>query len=588
MEKLRRIVKLVGMPAESDTLGTFIVFILKAVYGIVPFLRIALMAAFIENVQLFISGAASFNIMYAALFFIVIFYEQSFNAIENFASVRLKNKIWNKYSLQIIEKWSNVKYEYTEDKETFALFSRVKDKVDVQIYNNFSSLISFIATSVNIIVLLVYFFKIQIITGSILLGLFALLIAVSVLGGKIQYKASVEMKKARMQQLYFEDVLTGKNSVKERSIFGFSKKIESYWHKHFRLFVSKKMSAYRKFMSGFESVHIGITIISLVMIYIFSVMVSKGNLINGVYIALVTNIVTLIRSFSSSIDVNLRALVNATNFVKDYECLMSLQSEKIMPAVSNKIDFDVLEMKDVKFKYPNAKNYTLDGVSFSIEKGKAYALIGVNGAGKTTVIKILTGLYRNYEGHIYVDGKELRDNPQYYNMFATLFQDFAHYNISIKDYVTMGKESNTVTNDVIVKMFNSYGLGYLLEKLPNGFDTNLGKTLENGIELSGGEWQKLALVRSACSDCSIKIFDEPTASLDPVSESAVYETVVGNKEGQTLLIVSHRLGLTKLVDEIIVLSNGKVLERGSRDSLIKKNGLFAEMYNEQKVWYENE
>jgi len=267
----------------------------------------------------------------------------------------------------------------------------------------------------------------------------------------------------------------------------------------------------------------------------------------------------------------------------DYEYLMKLQADIL---VSDKVDFSVLEMQDVKFKYPNAEKNTLDGVNFRIEKGKSYALIGANGAGKTTLIKILTGLYRNYEGHIFVDGQELRDNPQYYNLFNTLFQDFAHYNICLKDYLTMGMNCGSVTDDVIVKYLDAYGLNYLLEKLPFGLETILGKDIENGMELSGGEWQKLALVRSACSNRVVKIYDEPTASLDPVSESAVYETVFNNREDNTVLIVSHRLGLTKLVDEIIVLSNGKVLERGSQNYLLEKNGLFSEMYNEQKVWYE--
>lgn len=583
MEKLRRVARIVGMPAESDALGTLFVSVFKVVYGIVPFLRIAFMAAFIENVQRFISGTDAFNALYAVLFFLVIFYEQSFSAIENLASVRLKNNIWNKFSIRIIEKWSHVKYEYTENKEIYALFMRVKDKVDKQIYDNFSALIAFTATAINIFVLLIYFFNTQVVAGSILTGLFAALVIVSICGGKIQYKASVEMKKARMQQLYFEDVLTGKNSVKERSVFGFCSQIESFWKKHFKYFVKTRMSAYCKFMAGFESVHVGITIISLVMIFIFSVMIVKGELTTGIYIALVTNIVTLIRSFSSSIDVNMRALVSASNFVMDYEYLMKLQADIL---VSDKVDFSVLEMQDVKFKYPNAEKNTLDGVNFRIEKGKSYALIGANGAGKTTLIKILTGLYRNYEGHIFVDGQELRDNPQYYNLFNTLFQDFAHYNICLKDYLTMGMNCGSVTDDVIVKYLDAYGLNYLLEKLPFGLETILGKDIENGMELSGGEWQKLALVRSACSNRVVKIYDEPTASLDPVSESAVYETVFNNREDNTVLIVSHRLGLTKLVDEIIVLSNGKVLERGSQNYLLEKNGLFSEMYNEQKVWYE--
>jgi len=245
------------------------------------------------------------------------------------------------------------------------------------------------------------------------------------------------------------------------------------------------------------------------------------------------------------------------------------------------MSFKTIEFRNVSFKYPGTDKLILDDISFIIENGRHYSLVGVNGAGKTTIIKLLTGLYTNYEGAILVDGRSISDLTQseIKGLSSVVYQDFAKYYISLYDNIA-------IAGDGVENAIELVGLSGAVEKLKDGVNTPLGKIYENGVDLSGGEWQRVAMARSVVNNAPLKILDEPTAALDPVSESAVYNNFERISKGGTTLFISHRLGSTKLADIIFVLSDGKIVERGSHSDLISlENGVYAEMFNAQAEWY---
>jgi ATP-binding cassette subfamily B protein len=249
----------------------------------------------------------------------------------------------------------------------------------------------------------------------------------------------------------------------------------------------------------------------------------------------------------------------------------------------------------------------LDGLSFKLERGRHYAFVGKNGAGKTTVTKLLTGLYTEYEGGIYVNGKELRTFAAgaLKAMFSVVYQDFAKYYISLKDNVALGDAAGMGAAGMsaagmgaagmsaagmgaaggdaasgsaasggafgmgvyarVPEAIRQAGLDGTVAELPGGADTPLGKIKENGHEISGGEWQRVAMARSLISRAPVKILDEPTAALDPIGESRVYGEFEKLMRGKTTIFISHKLGSTKLADEILVIDGGRVIERGTHD-----------------------
>ncbi|MFR5073060.1 MAG: ATP-binding cassette domain-containing protein [Bianqueaceae bacterium] len=243
--------------------------------------------------------------------------------------------------------------------------------------------------------------------------------------------------------------------------------------------------------------------------------------------------------------------------------------------------FNKIEFKDVSFKYPGTDKLILDGVSFVIENGKHYSFVGVNGAGKTTITKLIIGLYTNYEGEILVDGKSIRDLTQaeIKGLSAVVYQDFAKYNMSLYDNLAIADIDNSNTYEQAEKAIELVGLSDAVTNLENGMDTLLGKIGKDGVDISGGEWQRVAMARIVMSNAPLKILDEPTAALDPISESAVYHNFEQISKGKTTIFISHRLGSTKLADIIYVLANGKIVESGCHSALMAENGLYCDMLN---------
>jgi len=273
-------------------------------------------------------------------------------------------------------------------------------------------------------------------------------------------------------------------------------------------------------------------------------------------------------------------------FMKDITAFLALNEAEgaLAEPDPEPLSFSSLEFRNVRFKYPSGDRFILDGLSFTLQSGLHYAFVGKNGAGKTTITKLLTGLYSGYEGEILINGKELREYPAgtLKALFSVVYQDFARYYITMKENIALG---DLYTKGNEAETARLAGLEETIAELKNGLDTPLGKILEGGQDISGGQWQRVAIARSLISRAPVKMLDEPTAALDPISESLIYEEFEKLMRGKTTVFISHRLGSTKLADEILVIDDGKIIERGRHDKLMKAKGQYAEMFEAQREWY---
>jgi ATP-binding cassette, subfamily B, bacterial len=244
-----------------------------------------------------------------------------------------------------------------------------------------------------------------------------------------------------------------------------------------------------------------------------------------------------------------------------------------------------IELRDVRFRYPDTERYVLDGLSLTLEAGKRYALVGANGCGKTTVTRLLTALYPPEAGGIWVNGRNLPQIPptELRSLISVVYQDFARYSVSLRDNVFLGQEP--VADG---QVFERAGLGPLVARLPRGVDTPLGKIAGDGVDISGGEWQRVAMARALARPAALRILDEPTAALDPMAESELYASFARLTEGATTLLITHRLGAAKTADVILVLDGGRIVETGSHAELMQAGGLYARMYASQRYWYETD
>jgi len=244
-----------------------------------------------------------------------------------------------------------------------------------------------------------------------------------------------------------------------------------------------------------------------------------------------------------------------------------------------------IAFRNVRFKYPCSESYTLENISFRMTSGKRYAFIGENGAGKTTIVKLLFGLYDNYEGDIFVNDTNIRDMPleELYSHFSAVHQDFARYQIPLKDNLTMG--CGNFSEQSLLSLIEKMGLTERFNSLPERLDTDVGRLGDYGVDFSGGEWQRIAIIRALMRNAPIQVMDEPTASLDPISERDLYDLFASSFQGDIGILITHRLGGAKNADEIMVISGGRVFEQGTHNELITLKGKYFEMYEAQRYWY---
>ena len=226
-------------------------------------------------------------------------------------------------------------------------------------------------------------------------------------------------------------------------------------------------------------------------------------------------------------------------------------------------------------------------VTFPINKGEKVAIVGLNGAGKTTLVKIICGLYNPAQGKVLINGIEKQEYNiyDYYSLFLTVFQDYHFLPISIACNIS-GKPKEQTDRDKVKKCLDAAGLWEKVSGLENGMDSMLDKQLnENGVELSGGEKQRLILARAIYKDAPILILDEPTAALDPIAESRLYQRYNELSRNKTSIFISHRLASTRFCDRIIFIENGEFVEMGTHEELMEKGGKYAALFRIQSQYY---
>lgn len=274
---------------------------------------------------------------------------------------------------------------------------------------------------------------------------------------------------------------------------------------------------------------------------------------------------------------------NAFDF---YDSYFRLPEEKYGEEEAMPEHFEI-EFENVSFTYPGTKKKILDGMSFRIGHGERVSIVGKNGEGKSTVIKLLLGLFCPDSGEIRIGGKPL----EYYSrsvrerLFGAVFQDFGKYCITLGENVGIGAPEKLHDRESLGKAMCKAGADSIAAGLPSGVDTLLGREFEGGVDLSGGQWQRIAIARAFMGEKPVMILDEPTSQLDPVAESRIYSEFAEMAEGKTAIFITHRLASTMITDRILVMADGKVVQSGSHEELMEEGGLYADMFQVQKQWY---
>ena len=246
------------------------------------------------------------------------------------------------------------------------------------------------------------------------------------------------------------------------------------------------------------------------------------------------------------------------------------------------------EFRNVGFRYPNSESWVLRGINFKLNSGEKLALVGENGAGKTTLIKLLLQFYAPDEGEILLDDIPIQqfDPAVYHDRFGVIFQDFVKFDLSLRENIAVG-EITEINNQARIKSAADKSLAReVIQELPKGYDQKLGRRFKDGKDLSGGQWQKIAMARAYMKDAEVLILDEPTSALDARAESETFKRFIALTKGKTAVIISHRFSTVRIADRIMVLKDGGVLEIGTHEELMANQKLYSELFNLQAEGYQ--
>lgn len=286
---------------------------------------------------------------------------------------------------------------------------------------------------------------------------------------------------------------------------------------------------------------------------------------------------------------NVNRFLNNNARLIELQEFMDIRPEAEKSGTLKPSDNPKIEFCNVSFRYPNAEQYALKDCSFTIESHEKIGLIGLNGAGKSTIIKLIFRFYDPEEGCIRLDGVDLKKYDIYAvrKVFGVLFQDYVTYCLPLREIIALSDFSERFNDERLKTVCDISGASEIIKDWENGFDSVLGRYYaDNGKDLSGGQWQLVGLARAYFKDSEYLILDEPSAALDPISEDRIFEQLYHLSEGKSSITISHRLSNTTLADRILVIDDGHIIEQGSHDALLKQNGKYARLFRLQASKYE--
>ncbi|RJR28115.1 ABC transporter ATP-binding protein [Candidatus Microgenomates bacterium] len=402
---------------------------------------------------------------------------------------------------------------------------------------------------------------------------------------KVTHRASLSAKLSRHWDIYLDFLEGIKGSYEARIL-----KIKEVVNKRLLNIQEQTVGLFEKTESELLFPRVATAIVPMMGVFTIAFMAAKDVVSKATSIGdwqLIVNTAHRLGELSKRIIDDIGSLSEASIFVDKLVEVLEMEEET---SFGNEIEIGnvkSLEFDNVSFKYPNTKQFALRNVSFVVNEAENVAIVGHNGAGKTTLVKLLCRFYEPSEGVIKLNGIDIRDYDlsTYWGILSALFQDFETYGVSAKESIGFGDIKNLSNQTRIEKVAKLTGIHKYLSSLPKGYETPLIRDLENGVGLSTGQWQKVAISRALFRKSKIIILDEPTSNIDPESEEDIFNKLIRTVNKRMMFLISHRFSTVKRANRIIVIDSGKLTEQGSHKELMAQNGLYAKLFRIQSESY---
>ena len=583
-------------------------YLLISIFGLISSISISILALvnkyFINGIE---NAIRSNSTIYSVCFWILIYFIIEF--IATLASKFYKDgmnrtRMRCKYYVleKLMNKSSHIKVKYFDDYEMYNKFKLTVDNLANKISDIILNSIGFIFSLINFMSLFLVISSIDFrIIFILLLGIVPSIIITKSSFIKEYYQALWNLKDFRKAS-YINGVLVDRGHQKDIR-FGnyYFYLMEKYKEKILKVH-NKNSAILKKYMflrilgSTFSYISAAIAMFLVINL------ISNGQANIGSFVLLYSSMFALQNVFLS-IFASISVISQSGFYIDHYDDVMNYEEEEKEQFVSiwnNHLDVDIqinhegdklqkgdIKVDNVSFTYPKANHQVLSGLSCTIKDGEKIAIIGENGCGKTTFVSLLLGLYEPDSGIIYYENIPLDQQiKKVRSSISCVLQGFGQYQMTINENILLGDITRKINSNEINCVCDKLEIRDYFNKFEKGLNAYIGNLEEYGVFLSGGEWQKVALARALIrKDAKILILDEPTAALDPISESKLYEEFEKLSENRTTLFISHRLAVTRIVDRILVFHEGKIIEDGNHEQLMKNKGKYYEMYTAQSKWY---
>lgn len=566
------------IPLKFSTFFSSLYIIIKIVCSLVPIVTVISLQNLIDSVSY-----ADFTnvILYAFLMVFLNAFEWIVENIDSQIAERIKLDISIPVITSINEKKNSICMAYFEDDESCNLIYRVSSSTHDKITSAFLSCVGLIELIIQLLSLLLIISSYAWWSSIIIIVLSVPLLYFSKSFGEDSYESDIESTDYKRKSDYFFDLLTNKETIYEKYIFNSSGFLMDKWKNNYHKY--EKIKNQQQLKSFIKTKLSGIIVdgATLLIIFFMVILLLQNTISFSLFVSYSSAVFGIISIVSWNLTYFISEVYTGLRFYEEYHLFFNMEEERSSGDIITEIQ--TIEFKNVSFSYPNSDNYVIKNLSLKLEKGKKYFLVGLNGSGKSTFTKLILGVYDNYEGEIFINGCNLKkiNLKKYRNKISYLNQINIKLNTKVSEYI-FDKSDNLVGNSKLVK------LDKMLKKNFNqkiDKNTYLGNIFDEGIVLSDGEWQQLNCIKQLLNDKDFYIFDEPTSFADPNKEKQMYEYISNNFNDKIFILISHRMSFGKISDEIMVLSDGKMIECDNYEELLAKDGMYSKMYKIQQGWY---
>lgn len=429
-----------------------------------------------------------------------------------------------------------------------------------------------------------YLFRLKPILATSMIIVFIPLMAIQIIRSAVFSKLEDEVAPIRREYEYYEKCICDRETFKETYILGAAGFFKELYKSSLKMLNAKDWNAELR-TTLMELLMRVLTLIGyFIILYMLIVALIAGEITIGAFAAVFTSIGFMFTIMEEIVCSHVGNMTREIGPVRNFVRFMNLPERK-GSIIKIKTDSGV-SLKNVSFSYPGAKSKCINEINLEIQPGETIAIVGENGTGKSTLVKIMTGIYLPNEGEVNIGGNSTsKIAPSViYETISGVFQKYQKYQMTLADNVGISDMESDNEPDKINNSISEADINIDERSFPDGKDTMLSKEFD-GVDLSGGQWQRVAIARGFYRDHEMVVLDEPTAAIDPIEETRIYEKFAEISKDKTAVIVTHRLGSAKIADRIIVMNKGCIVEQGNHDELMSVSGVYAKMFHAQAKWY---